>query len=204
MPPVSSARSRSSPVSSHAGGERSNSITNSRASASNSTSMPRCWYRSKSMSQACSAESPSPPPRTAFESPASACSTWPFPNRVAVTLLDTVQRGNPAMNSPCSRRRSQATDERHQHSGGDHGAYNHRAGGKVQPQRREQAGCVPEHADAISLQMAAAFCVKDRKCRNNECSEYQIQAYELYRDGHGAAKQNVEPDPAKPLAYAEP
>src|SRR5437899_8962968 len=49
--------------------------------------MPRYWYRSKSISQACCAESPSSAPRTELESADSASSTSPFANRLAASTM---------------------------------------------------------------------------------------------------------------------
>src|SRR5712675_3403308 len=97
-----------------------------------------------------------------------------------------------------------APDERHERSDGNHGAYDHRTGGKVEPQRREQAGGVAEHADGVGLEIAAVPLIKSREGRYDQRDENQKEADQLHRDGHRTSEEDIKPDSSEPLAQPKP
>jgi len=51
------------------------------------------------------------------------------------------------------------------------GAYDHRPGRKVEPERREQAGGVAEDADAIGLEIASVPLIKGREGGHHQRDE---------------------------------
>src|ERR1700704_3107845 len=108
------------------------------------------------------------------------------------------------MNYSCSRSRSPATDERHQHSDGNHGAYDHRPGRKVEPERREQAGGVAEDADAIGLEIASVPLIEGREGGPPRRDKNKKEPHQLHRDGPRAGEEDIEADPPEPLAKPEP